>query len=60
MISKELEQITSELESDKILLEKIEEESYTASIVRQDELNKRQLKVEGRIEGLNIALKILT
>lgn len=55
------EKIKEEQKSDIILIQKLQkEQDETMSFVRKEELEKKMVEIQGRIDGLNIALKILT
>ena len=55
------EKIKEEQKSDIILIQKLQkEQDETISFVRKEELEKKMVEIQGRIDGLNIALKILT
>ena len=59
-MEKKIQQIKDEQASDIILIQKLQEEQdSTISIVEKEELERRMVEIQGRINGLNIALKIL-
>ena len=59
-MKKYYQKIKEEQESDIILLQRLQEEQDKfISEVRCDELEARMRTLQGRIDGLNIALKIL-
>lgn len=54
------EKIRDEIESDKILLIKLQkQQNNSKSVVEREQLEERMIEIGGRIDGLNIALKIL-
>ena len=55
------EKIKDKQRSDIILIQRLQkEQDKTKSVVECETLEKRMIEIQGRIDGLNIALRILT